>query len=165
MAPIPFQDQMPDNHCFGCGPNNAHGLRIKSSWDGDESICAFYPRAEHSAGPLHLMNGGVIATLIDCHSVCTATAHAYRRENREIGSSPDVWYVTGSLEIQYIAPVPIDHAVDLRARVVEYEGKKTRLECSLSSAGKECARGKVVAIRVPASWRDDSGLPNERGEA
>ncbi|MCH7665826.1 MAG: PaaI family thioesterase [Acidobacteria bacterium] len=164
MAPISFQDQMVDNNCFGCGPNNAQGLRIKSSWDGDESICTFHPRPEHSAGPSHVMNGGITATLIDCHSVCTATAHAYRCEGREMDSLPAIWYVTGSLEVQYLAPVPIDQPVDLRARVVEFEGKKTRLECSLSSGGRECARGKVVAIQVPAGWREDSGRQDEHVE-
>lgn len=150
-----FQDQMPDNHCYGCGRQNSKGLRIKSFWDGEESICSFQPGPEHSAGPRHLMNGGITATLIDCHSVCTATAHAYRVEGREIGSEPAIWCVTGSIEIQYLAPVPIDRRVELRARIVESKGKKTRLNCSLSSDGKECAQGNVLAIRVPPTWRDD----------
>lgn len=156
MALIPFQDQMPDNHCYGCGPLNALGLQIKSSWRGEESVCTFQPRPEHSAGPLHVMSDGITATLIDCHSVCTATAYAYRSEGREIGSPPVIWCVTGSMEIQYLAPVPIDKPVELRARIVESEGKKTRLGCSLSSGGKECARGKVLAIRVPPDWRDET---------
>lgn len=151
---IAFQLQMPDNNCFGCGPGNAKGLRIKSFWDGDESICDFRPRPEHSAGPLHVMNGGITATLIDCHSVCTATAHAYRLEEREMGTPPLIWCVTGSMEIQYLAPVPIDQSVHLRARVVESEGRKTRLECRLSSGGTVRARGDVLAVRVAAEWRE-----------
>ena len=35
MNELAFQDLIPDNHCYGCGPHNAHGLRIKSYWDVD----------------------------------------------------------------------------------------------------------------------------------
>ena len=165
MTTIAFQDRMPGNRCFGCGPDNAGGLRIKSFWDGDESVCSFHPRPEHCAGPDHVLNGGITATLIDCHCVCTATAEAYRMEGREMGSEPRIWCVTGSLEIDYLAPVPIDRPVELRARVVAVNGKKTRLECSLSSDGRDCARGRVLAVRVPPSWREPEPNRDRPGRA
>jgi acyl-CoA thioesterase FadM len=100
------------------------------------------------------MNGGISATLIDCHSVCTATAYAYRHEGRAMASDPEIWCVTGSMELEYLAPVPIDQPVDLRARIVGAEGRKARLECILASNGRECVRGRVLAIRVSAAWRE-----------
>lgn len=78
MPPIAFQDQIPDNNCYGCGPGNREGLRIKSFWDGEAAVCTYRPEHHHSAGPPQFLNGGIIATLIDCHSVCTAIANAYR---------------------------------------------------------------------------------------
>src|SRR5262245_26277303 len=81
-----FQDQIPDNFCYGCGPGNLVGLRIRSIWAGNEALCIFQPAPYHAAGPRHILNGGIIATLIDCHAVGTAIAHAYCAERRAIGS-------------------------------------------------------------------------------
>jgi acyl-coenzyme A thioesterase PaaI-like protein len=147
-----FQDDLDFNHCFGCGAGNEHGLQIKSYWDGDETVCTFTPRQEHMAGPRHILNGGIIGTVIDCHCVCSAIADACRRENREIGSDPMVWYVTGSLKVDYLRPTPIDRPVNLRARIAEATEKKSIVLCTLSSEGQDCARGELVAIRVTDAW-------------
>jgi acyl-coenzyme A thioesterase PaaI-like protein len=154
MEPIAFQDLIPDNRCYGCGPHNPRGLKIKSYWEGDGSICIYQPERHHSAGPPQFLNGGIIATLIDCHSVCTAIANAYRMENRQIGSDPSIWCVTANLNVTYLRPTPLDRPVTLRARVTEAGPKKTLLQCRLYSDSAECARGEVLAVRVPNSWRN-----------
>ena len=154
MSEAAFQDQIPDNHCFGCGPHNANGLRIKSYWDGDEAVSTFTPQPFHMAGPTHVLNGGIIGTVIDCHCICTAFADAYRREGRAIGSAPRLWYATASMKVDYLRPTPIDQPLTLRAKIVEAGPKKTRISCSLTSDGVECARGEVLAIRVAHDWRD-----------
>lgn len=149
-----FQDQIPDNFCFGCGPENPKGLRIKSFWaDDGSSVCRYQPEPHQTAGPRQFLNGGIIATLIDCHCVCTATAAAYRAENRPLGSSPPVWYVTGTLSVRYKKPTPLAGPVDLEAQILETTEKKTVLRCTLSSEGRVTAEADVVAIRVPYSWR------------
>lgn len=153
MTRIAFQDQIPDNRCFGCGTENPHGLQIKSYWDGDESVCTFVPQPVHMAGPPQYVNGGIIAMVIDCHSVCTAIADHYRRENRDIGSDPLIWCVTASMTVNYLRPVPIDAPAVLRARIIEAGPKKTRLSCTLSSGDDECAAAEVLSIRVPPEWR------------
>jgi acyl-coenzyme A thioesterase PaaI-like protein len=147
-----FQELIPGNMCFGCGPDNPHGLRIKSRWEGDEALCRFQPSAHHCAGPPDVLNGGIIGTLIDCHSVCTAIADAYRAEGRAIGSGPPIWFVTAALRITYLAPTGIDHPVDLWARIHDRAKKKTIVRTRLLSAGMECARGEVVAVRVSGEW-------------
>ena len=154
MKELAFQDQIPDNFCYGCGPTNEHGLRIKSSWDGDESVSTFMPQSFQTAGPKQFLNGGIIATIIDCHCICTAMADCYRRENRAINADPQIWCATASLKIDYLRPVPIDRPVTLRARVVEAGPKKTTLSCSLLSEGRECAKAEVLAVRVPPTWRN-----------
>lgn len=153
MSGRAFQDQMPDNFCFGCGADNPDGLQIKSFWDGDEALCRFQPQAHHAAGPRHLLNGGIIATIIDCHSVCTAMADAYRREGREVGTPPGLWYATVSLTVRYQRPTPLGEPVELRARILAVRDRRTRLECRLIAAGKICVESEVEAIRVPDSWR------------
>jgi len=83
MTLKPFQDYYPDQlaHCYGCGRLNEHGLQIKSFWDGEESVCVFQPQPYHTAIPGYVY-GGLIASLIDCHSTGTASAAAYRAQGR-----------------------------------------------------------------------------------
>jgi acyl-coenzyme A thioesterase PaaI-like protein len=150
-----FQNLLPNIHCFGCGPDNELGLQIKSHWCGPgESVCRFTPAPHHSAGSRRYLNGGIIATLVDCHCVCTAMADAYRRAGRDIGTGDEIVYVTGSLSVKYRRPVPIGETVTLRATVRDTSEKKTVLDCELVAAGERCAEGEVVAVRVPLTWRD-----------
>jgi acyl-coenzyme A thioesterase PaaI-like protein len=148
-----FQDALAGNLCWGCGPTNAHGLQIKSYWNGAEAVCTFQPQPYHMAGPPHILNGGIIATLIDCHCVCTAMAAAYRTEGRAMDTAPPIYYATGSLHVTYLRPTPIQEPVVLHAQVKEMKERKTIITCSLFCKGEECARGEVVAVRVPATWR------------
>jgi acyl-coenzyme A thioesterase PaaI-like protein len=148
-----IQDQIEHNMCFGCGPGNADGLRIKSYYRESESLCTFHPKPEHAAGPPHVLNGGILATVIDCHGVCTAIAAAYEAESRPIGSDPPLWYVTGSLTVDYFLPTPIGDPLFLRARVRESAGRKSWVDVEATSSGKEVARAKVLAVRVAPEWR------------
>lgn len=165
MPGAAFQDRIPGNHCFGCGPANEGGLQIKSFWadpegSGDESVCLYQPRPHQAAGPRAYLNGGIIATLIDCHAVCTAIADTYRREGRAVGEGEPIWCVTASLEIDYRRPTPIDREVVVRARIVEVDGRKTWLRCELASGDEPCAEARVLAVRVdPTALRHDGARP------
>lgn len=147
-----IQDQLQGNHCFGCSPDNPHGHHIKSVWDGSLARCEFTPQAWHCAGSPHYVYGGLIASLIDCHSICTATAEAYQREGREIGAGENILYVTGRLEVSYLEATPIAGPLLLEARVIEAGERKSRVHCSLQVAGRECARGELLAVRVSSDW-------------
>ena len=156
---IAFQDLIPGNNCFGCGPQNEHGLQIKSRWKGDGvAECRFVPAAHHSAGPLHTLNGGIIATLIDCHSVCTAIAKAYQMAGRDIGTGEPIWFATGAMSVAYKKPVPIDTEVLLVATVVSAAEKKITVSCAVNANGSLCAAGDVVAVRVPNGWFDGTHI-------
>lgn len=148
-----IQDEMPGNHCYGCGPENPKGMQIKSFWEGDESICRYMPKPEQCAGPLQYVYGGTIASLIDCHCVCTATSNYYRQEGRATGSPPEIWCVTGRLTVSYMAPTPIDQEIELRATIKDSGEKKTLVNCRVYSGGTQTAEGDVVAIRVTDSWK------------
>src|SRR5689334_17131544 len=112
-----FQHLIPGNHCWGCGPHNEHGLHVESRWAGEETVCIWQPAPYHMAGPRHVLNGGIIATIIDCHSVRTAIANHYRLEGRALDSEPGIWCVTAALEVTYLRPTPIAGPVTLRARI------------------------------------------------
>jgi len=152
MDKQPFQDYWDKNQCWGCGKNE-HGLQIKSYWDENESVCIWKPHKHHKAGPAHILNGGIIGTLIDCHSICTAIANEYKLEERELDSKPLIWCVTASLKVDYYLPTPIDEILTIKAKIKEKIGRKTIIECSVFSKGKNTAEGEVLAIRVnPYDW-------------
>jgi len=147
-----FQDYYPDilSHCYGCGRLNDHGLQIKSRWDGEESVATYMPREYHTALP-GFIYGGLIASLIDCHSTGTAAAAAYKAENRAMDTDPPFRFVTGSLHVDYLRPTPMGVPLEIRGKVKEIKGKKVVVECTLSANGQVCAKGEVVAIRMPES--------------
>ena len=153
MRDLALQDRLPHNHCFGCGPDNRGGLNLKSYWSGDgPSVARFSPQPHHCSAPTHFVNGGIIATLIDCHSICTAMAAAYIDEGRPVGSEPARYFATGSLEISYRRPTPMDTLLELEAEVRERLERGYVLECRVSAAGKLCAVVQVLALPVSAAW-------------
>jgi len=148
MAEQAFQDQGSVSHCHGCGPDNDKGLQIKSFWDGDEAVTTWKAQPHHCGGSKEIVNGGIVATLIDCHSLNLAIAHAYRAEGRAIGSPPRIGYVTGNLNVSYLRPTPMHEPLHLRARITRIEGRKAWVRCTLSAGGQVCATGDVLGIRV-----------------
>ncbi|MEW6332802.1 MAG: PaaI family thioesterase [Thermodesulfobacteriota bacterium] len=145
-----FQDYYPDDlsHCYGCGRLNEAGLRIKSYWDGEESVCIYEPRSSHTAIP-GFVYGGLIASLIDCHGTGTAAAAKYRAEGRPMDTDPPLRFLTASLHVDYLRPTPLGVPLEVRGRVKEVKGRKVVVEETLSAGGQICARGEVVAIQVP----------------
>jgi len=133
--------------CFGCGPENTHGLKIQSFWNGKEGVCRW--RAEpHHKGIKSLLNGGIIATLIDCHSFWTGLAALCQREEIPLGKGVPMKMVTGSMTVTYIHPIPIDAEIELKAHLAKI-GKRSRVvACSVSVDGKEHTRGEVTLVLV-----------------
>ena len=149
MTKKAFQDFYPDHfsHCYGCGRLNDHGLQIKSHWDGEETVAIFHPKPYHTALPGYVY-GGLIASLIDCHCIGTASAAASRAQGREMDKEPPLRFLTASLHVDYLRPTPLA-PLEVRARVKEIEGRKVVVTATLSAKGEVCARGEVVAVQMP----------------
>ncbi|MBP7342409.1 MAG: PaaI family thioesterase [Smithellaceae bacterium] len=154
MTEKAFQDYYPDDlsHCYGCGSRNEKGLQIKSFWDKEESVCVYTPRDYHTAIP-GFVYGGLIASLIDCHSTGTASAAKYRAEGREMGSDPPIRFVTASLHVDYLLPTPIGVPLEVRGKVKLIKGRRVVVEARLLAEGKLCAQGEVVAVQMPENMR------------
>jgi acyl-coenzyme A thioesterase PaaI-like protein len=150
MTEKAFQDFYPDqmSYCYGCGRLNDHGLQIKSYWDGEETICTYLPQPFHTAIPGYVY-GGLIASLIDCHSTGTAAAAAYRAEDRPMDSQPPLRFLTASLHVDYLRPTPLGVPLEVRGRIKQVKGRKVVVTSTLSANGEVCARGEVVAVQVP----------------
>ncbi len=142
-----FQDYMPGNICFGCGRDNHLGLQISSYWKGEQSICQWSSEEKYQ-GWKGIMNGGILATLIDCHCMGTAAAAAYRNEERDLGSFPEYRYATGTLNIKYLRPTSNLVPVRLITDIIEVRGRKVVMHCKVESAGNITVEADVIAIRV-----------------
>ena len=133
----------PNNACFGCGPSNPKGLRIRSFERGDELVATWTPEAHHEAFP-GVLNGGIIGALLDCHCNWTAAIHLMH----ERGAQSPPCTVTADYAIALKRPCPTDVPLELRAKVVESQGPKCAVEGVLEAQGKVRAtcRGTFVAV-------------------
>ncbi len=145
-----FQDYYPEllSHCYGCGRLNEQGHQIKTRWDGEESVTTFLPESYHTAIP-GFVYGGLLASLIDCHSTGTAAAAMYRSEGRSMDTEPAFRFVTGSLHVNYLRPTPVGVPLEIRGQVKEIKGRKVVITSSVTANGEVCATGEVVAVQMP----------------
>ncbi len=145
-----FQDFYPDDlaHCYGCGKLNEWGHQLKTHWDGEESVSFFKPESYHTAVPGYLY-GGLIASLIDCHSTGTAAAAKYREEGRAMNTLPAFRFLTASLTVNYLKPTPIDKEIEIRGNIKEIKGRKVIVSTRLMVNGEICAQGEVITVQMP----------------
>ncbi len=150
---LAVQDRYPESlaYCFGCGRLNEHGHHIRTLWDGDETVAVFTPEPFHIAVS-GFVYGGVLASLVDCHSTGTAAAAAYRAAGREPGTEPALRFVTGSLHVDYLKPTPLGVPLTIRARVIEMKGRKVVVESTVYAEGVATVTGKVVAVQIPEDF-------------
>lgn len=134
----------PNNPCFGCGPANPKGLRIRSFVEGDELVARWRPEPHHQAFP-GVLNGGIIGALLDCHCNWTALHHLMVQS----GATSAPCTVTADYAIALRRPTPMDVELTLRAHVVEAKADRAVVEGTLEANGKITAtcRGTFVAVK------------------
>ena len=149
-----FHDYYPDelDHFFGFGRLNVLGDRLNSFWDGEETVARFTPKPYHTAIPGYV-NGGVLASLVDCHGTGTAAAAAYRAEGREMDTLPPHRFVTASLRVEYLKPTPLGPELIIRGRAKSLRGRKVVVEASIVANGETTVQGEVVCVEMPGSMR------------
>jgi len=148
-----FQDHYAEDvaHCYGCGTLNTHGHRIRTYWDGDETVTRFTPQPFHTAVP-GFVYGGLIASLVDCHGTGSAAAAMYRSQGRAMDTSPALRFVTGSLQVNYLKPTPLGVELELRGTIKEIRGRKVIVETTVRANGVATATGTVVAVQMPDNF-------------
>jgi acyl-coenzyme A thioesterase PaaI-like protein len=134
----------PHNACFGCGPANPKGLHIRSFVRGNEVIAEWKPEPHHEAFP-GVLNGGIIGTLLDCHSNWAAAWHLMKQS----GSETPPCTVTADYAIKLLRPTPTQNPIELVATVTESKEDRAIIDAKLIADGKVCAtcRGTFVAVK------------------
>ncbi len=147
-----IQDFYPDDfaRCFGCGRLNESGYRIKTRRSGEGTSTEFTPAVHHTALP-GFVYGGLIASLIDCHSTGSAAIFAVVDRGEDVGSGPSPRFVTAHLEIDYLHPTPLE-PLQIMGRLVEIKGRKVTVDSEMISGGRVTARGRAVLVGVPEGF-------------
>ena len=135
----------PNGACFGCGPKNERGLRIKSFSRNDGSVVMTWRAQKYHEAFDGVLSGGVIGTLMDCHSNWTAAHHLMKRAGSD--AAPPV--VTAEYAITMRRPTPTPGDIEIVARPVEVGEDRAVIEAELTAGGKVCAtsRGTFVAVK------------------
>src|SRR2546427_10778067 len=124
----------PNSTCFGCGPRNEKGLRIKSRVSGDNIVATWRAEKHHEAFE-GALSGGIAGTLLDCHSNWTAAYHLMRRAS---APTPPCT-VTAEYTVKLLRPTPTGGPIELVARPVEIADDRAIVEAELRAGGKVCA--------------------------
>jgi acyl-coenzyme A thioesterase PaaI-like protein len=134
----------PHNACFGCGPANEKGLKIRSFVQGDEVVAEWTPQKHHEAFE-GILNGGIIGALLDCHSNWTAAWHLMKKS----GENHPPCTVTAEFAIKLTRPTPTNVPVHLSAVVTESTDDRAVVDAKLMANGKICAtcHGIFVAVK------------------
>jgi acyl-coenzyme A thioesterase PaaI-like protein len=148
MDDVSIQERLfSDLPCFGCGPSNEQGLRLRS-YPADGHVTAhFQPWPEHDNG-LGYLNGGIIGTVLDCHSAAAVMLEAEQRGWPPLPGAA-LAYVTAGLDLRYRRPAPLAEPSELRAWVTRAGEDEMTAVAELWADGKVRAEATAVWKR----WR------------
>jgi acyl-coenzyme A thioesterase PaaI-like protein len=138
------EEYAPSSICFGCGPANERGLRIRSFEQGQEFVAEWSAQPHHQAFP-GMLNGGIAGALLDCHGNWCAAMHLMRRQ----GLDRPPCTVTADFAVKLLRPTPVDGPIRLRAKVVESAGDRAVVDATLEAGGRVTAscHGTFVAVK------------------
>lgn len=134
----------PTGRCFGCGPANEKGLRIRSFQEGDTYVCRWTARPEHEAWA-GTINGGIIGALFDCHCNWAAAHHLLRTTGADELPST----VTAEFHVKLAKPTPSGEPVEIRARIVDASTRRATVEAEMLSGGDVTATCRGIFVSVP----------------
>ena len=123
----------PNGICFGCGPMNEKGLKIKSFVENGQAVhdapqdvlvvAEFTPESHHEAFP-GMVNGGIMGSLLDCHSNWAAAYILMKQAN--LTTPPCT--VTADFHVKLRAPTPSHQKIKLKAKGLEIQRDRVKVE-------------------------------------
>jgi len=136
----------PTGRCFGCGPANEQGLRIRSVPAADAAgahvLCDHVPERQHEAFD-NIVSGGIIGTVLDCHMNWTAVFHFMK--TRGLDHAPPC--VTADFRVVFKRPTPTG-PLHIDAHVVSAADDRATVEATLSAGGVVTALGSGTFVAV-----------------
>ena len=121
----------PSNKCFGCGGDNAGGMKLTFEQDTvNRKIVGRFVLGERYQGGGGFAHGGIIATLLDeaMGKVCRF---------REVRA------VTAELTVAYLKPVNVQSEIVVEGRETEQKGRNLFMTGEIrNGVGEVLARGR-----------------------
>lgn len=125
-----------DDGCFACGRDNPIGLHMDDfELQGDDVIARFKPR-DHYRGSSGVLHGGVAATAIDEILVWAGIL------------TERVMTVTGTMELRYRKPVPMDEELVVSARVDDRSGRRLKVSGEMTAGDDRLVTGGGLYVVV-----------------
>ncbi|PYT77675.1 MAG: thioesterase [Acidobacteria bacterium] len=139
MSDIIRLEPNPTNPCFGCGGDNAAGMKLTFEQDNvNRRIVGRFVLGRRYQGGGGFAHGGIIALLLDeaMGKVCR-----FR----------DVRAVTAELSVEYLKPVAVDQEIVVEGRESEMQGRNLFLAGEIRNGnGEVLARGKGRFVVISA---------------
>ncbi len=127
----------PTNKCFGCGGDNAGGMKLTFEQDNvNRRIVGRFILGERYQGGGGFAHGGIIAVLLDeaMGKVCRF---------REVRA------VTAELTVEYLKPVNVQHEIIVEGRETEQKGRNLFMLGEIrDTAGDILARSKARFVVI-----------------
>ncbi len=134
----------PQSVCFGCGPANPDGLHIKSVAHYENVVSYWKPSDKYNAFG-GVLSGGIVSTLLDCHSNFSAAYHLmlYRNQTVLIPS------VTSEYKVRFKRPTPINSLLYIVSKPLIVTENYAIVISQIVADGKITATsiGKFVAVK------------------
>ena len=135
--------------CFGCGPSNRHGLQIKS-YSADNGVAATWAASDKYDNGFGFVNGGIISTLLDCHSAACLMKETVERygdfciDDFEHFDDRHPVYLTNQITVTFRRPVLLYRPVELFSQCVSWGDDACRFRSELRFDGKLAASADVA---------------------
>ncbi len=145
MSELSIQESLyPELTCFGCGHANPHGFHLRSYRRGDLTVASFTSRPEHDNG-FGFLNGGIITTVLDCHTAAVVMWEAAERGWEAAPGAP-VPFITSGIDLRFLRPTPLAEQVELTARPERVTEEEMVVMAELLADGK-------VRATAAATWK------------
>jgi acyl-coenzyme A thioesterase PaaI-like protein len=133
----------PHARCFGCGPANERGLRLRSLPAADGHVVVDFMSSPHHDAFENVVNGGIIGTIFDCHMNWTAIYNFIT--TRGLDHAPAC--VTATFEVVFRRPTP-SGLLHVDAHVISVDGDRATVEARLTAGGKVTATSSGTFVVV-----------------
>jgi acyl-coenzyme A thioesterase PaaI-like protein len=151
---MPEGAELPRFHvpwCYGCGPENEHGLQLRARLEGDLVVADLHLAAQFEGGP-GVAHGGALAAFMDDLMGFVPVAH----------SAPAV---TARLEVEFRRPVLLDGTLRAEAWLCERDGRKLWAEGIARDADGQVfveSRALYLTVGLEHFAAAVAGMPEER---
>ena len=127
----------PTNKCFGCGEDNASGMKLTFEQDNvNRRIVGRFVLGDRYQGGGGFAHGGIIAVLLDeaMGKVCRF---------REVRA------VTAELTVEYLKPVAVEKEIVVEGREIDQKGRNLFMVGEIrNESGEVLARGRGRFVTI-----------------